>query len=61
MQLVVPVQRRAIAPSRSALHTLVLDSHLHSCVSAAVNGDDPDERERVLREVTSVFTVSSKL
>ena len=55
---------RQIQAVQAALHkinTIVLDAHLHSCVSEAVNGDDPDERERVLQEVTSVFTVSSKL
>ena len=54
-------QVQAVQAALHKINTLVLDSHLRSCVSAAVNGDDPDERERVLREVTSVFTVSSKL
>ena len=49
---------------QSALHkvnTMLLDAHLHSCVNEAVSGEDPTERERMLREVTSVFTMSSKL
>lgn len=48
---------------RSALHkisTMVLDNHLHTCVTAAIRGDDPDEREQLLREVTSVFAMSAK-
>lgn len=55
---------RQIQAVQAALHkvnTIILDSHLHTCVSEAVNGEDPDERERVLQEVTSVFSVSSKL
>jgi DNA-binding FrmR family transcriptional regulator len=48
---------------QSALHkasTMILDSHLHTCVTAAIRGDDPDEREQLLREVTSVFAMSGK-
>lgn len=55
---------RQIQAVQAALHkvnTLILDSHLHTCVSEAVNGENPDERERVLQEVTSVFSVSGKL
>jgi CsoR family transcriptional regulator, copper-sensing transcriptional repressor len=55
---------RQIQAVQAALHkvnTIILDSHLHTCVSEAVNGEDPDERERVLQEVTSVFSVSGKL
>ena len=49
---------------QAALHKvnlILLDAHLHGCVSEAVNGDDPSERERLLQEVTSVFSVAGKL
>lgn len=39
---------------------LVLDDHLHSCVSDAVQGDDPEARERVLTELMEVFQASGK-
>jgi DNA-binding FrmR family transcriptional regulator len=55
---------RQIQAVQAALHkvnTMILDSHLHTCVSEAVNGENPDERERVLQEVTNVFSVSGKL
>lgn len=48
---------------QAALHkvsTMMLDNHLHTCVTAAVRGDDPEEREQLLREVTSVFAMSGK-
>jgi DNA-binding FrmR family transcriptional regulator len=54
-------QIQAVQAALSKINTMLLDEHLHSCVSEAVRGDDPDERERLLQEVTSVFTVSSKL
>lgn len=48
---------------QSALHkvsAMMLDNHLHTCVTAAIRGDDPDEREQLLREVTSVFAMSGR-
>jgi CsoR family transcriptional regulator, copper-sensing transcriptional repressor len=48
---------------QSALHkvsTMMLDNHLHTCVTAAIRGDDPDEREQLLREVTSVFAMTGR-
>lgn len=34
---------------------LVLDRHLHHCVTTAIRGEDPDERERVIGEVLEAF------
>lgn len=34
---------------------LVLDRHLHHCATAAMRGDDPEERERVIGELMTVF------
>jgi DNA-binding FrmR family transcriptional regulator len=53
-------QVQAVQAALSKVSTLILDSHLNSCVIHAIQGEDPQERERVLREVTSVFAVSSK-
>ena len=54
-------QIQAVQAALNKVSTLILDSHLRSCVTTAIQGDDPGERERVLKEVTSVFEVSSKL
>jgi DNA-binding FrmR family transcriptional regulator len=54
-------QLQAVQAALSKVSTMMLDSHLRSCVTTAIQGDDPAERERVLHEVTSVFEVSSKL
>ena len=40
--------------------TLILDNHLRTCVTTAIQGDDPTEREAVLQEVTSVFEMKAK-
>ena len=53
-------QIQAVQAALSKVSTLILDNHLHTCVTTAVRGDDPDERERVLQEVTSVFAVTNK-
>ena len=54
-------QIQAVQAALNKASALILESHLHSCVTTAIRGDDPAERERVLEEVTSVFEMSSKL
>jgi DNA-binding FrmR family transcriptional regulator len=54
-------QIQAVQAAINKVSTIILDSHLRSCVTTAIQGDDPRERERVLQEVTSVFEVSSKI
>ncbi len=39
---------------------IILDSHLRTCVTTAIQGEDSNERERVLREVTEVFRYTNK-
>jgi CsoR family transcriptional regulator, copper-sensing transcriptional repressor len=53
-------QIQAVQAALSKVSTIILDNHLHTCVTTAVRGENPDERERVLQEVTSVFAVTSK-
>lgn len=54
-------QIQAVQAALGKVSALILDSHLHTCVTTAIQGDDPEERERMLQEVTSVFEMSSKL
>jgi DNA-binding FrmR family transcriptional regulator len=54
-------QVQAVQAALNKVSAIILDSHLRSCVTTAIQGDDPGERERVLEEVTSVFEMSSKL
>lgn len=53
-------QIQAVQAALNKVSTMILDNHLHTCVTTAVRGDDADERERVLHEVTSVFAVTNK-
>ena len=54
-------QVQAVQAALNKVSNLVLDNHLRTCLTTAVRGDDPDERERMLQEVTSVFDMSAKL
>ncbi|MCI0399289.1 MAG: metal-sensitive transcriptional regulator [Chloroflexi bacterium] len=53
-------QIQAVQAALSKVSTMILDNHLHHCVTTAIQGEDPAERERVLQEVTSVFAVSAR-
>lgn len=54
-------QIQAVQAALNKVSTMMLDNHLHTCVTTAVQGEDPNERERVLQEITSVFEVTGKL
>jgi DNA-binding FrmR family transcriptional regulator len=54
-------QIQAVVSALNKVNAQILDSHLQSCVITAIRGDDPSERERVLREISEVFEMSSKV
>ena len=53
-------QIQAVQSALNKVNTLVLDQHLHTCVTAAIRSDDVEERERVIGEVLNVFNAKSK-
>ncbi len=54
-------QIQAVQAALNKISTDILDRHLNSCLITAVRGDDPAERERVLKEITDVFEAASKV
>lgn len=48
-------QTRAIQQALSRLDSLILEEHLRSCVTTAIQSDSVSERERVMRELLQVF------
>jgi DNA-binding FrmR family transcriptional regulator len=55
---------RQIQAAQAALGKVsarILDNHLHSCLISAVRGEDPEARERVLKEITEVYSMTSKI
>ena len=54
-------QIQAVEAALNKVSGQILESHLNSCVITAVRGDDPAERERVLKEVLEVFETAAKV
>jgi CsoR family transcriptional regulator, copper-sensing transcriptional repressor len=54
-------QLLAVERALQKVKNMVLDRHLHACVTTAIRGDNPDERERVIREIMTVFEATDKL
>jgi len=54
-------QIQAVQSALNKINAQVLDSHLKSCLTTAVRGNDPAERERVLGEVAEIFETANKI
>jgi DNA-binding FrmR family transcriptional regulator len=54
-------QIQAVEAALNKVSTRILEGHLNSCVITAVEGQDQSERERVLKEITEVFEMSTKV
>ncbi len=54
-------QVQAVQAALSKVSTKILNDHLHSCVITAIRGDDLDDRERVLKEISEVYEMASKV
>lgn len=50
----------AIQRALKKVSAMVLDDHLHSCVTDAMRGPDVEARERVLGELLEVFEATGK-
>jgi CsoR family transcriptional regulator, copper-sensing transcriptional repressor len=54
-------QIQAVQAALNKVSTGILENHLNSCVTTAIQGDNPKERERVLKEITDVFETATKV
>lgn len=54
-------QIQAVEAALNKVSTQILENHLDSCVTTAIQGQNPKERERVLKEITEVFEMSTKV
>jgi CsoR family transcriptional regulator, copper-sensing transcriptional repressor len=52
-------QIQAAQAALAKVSQMILDNHLRTCLTTAVRGEDADERERVLAEISEVFTVTN--
>ena len=53
-------QVHAVQRALKRVSGLVLDRHLHSCVTSVIRGEDASERERVIDEILNVFEATGK-
>jgi len=54
-------QIQAVEAALNKVSTQILENHLNSCVTTAIRGEDPAERERVMKEITDVFETATKV
>jgi DNA-binding FrmR family transcriptional regulator len=54
-------QNLAVQRALEKVNRLILERHLQTCVTTAIRGDDPIERERVIDEILSVFETTGKM
>lgn len=54
-------QIQAVQAALNKVSTGILENHLSSCVTTAIRGENPGERERVLKEITDVFETATKV
>jgi DNA-binding FrmR family transcriptional regulator len=54
-------QIQAVEAALNKVSSKILEEHLNSCVITAIQGNDRKERERVLKEITEVFDMSTKV
>lgn len=53
-------QIQAVHAALARTSELILANHLNTCVTTAMRGDDPDERERVMGEILEVFRTENR-
>lgn len=54
-------QNLAVQRALEKVNSLILERHLETCVTTAIRGDDPAERERVIDEILQVFETTGKM
>ena len=54
-------QTQAIQRALEKFNSLILTNHLNGCVTTALRGEEPQERERVVHELLQVFDATNRL
>jgi DNA-binding FrmR family transcriptional regulator len=54
-------QNLAVQRALEKVNSLVLERHLQTCVTTAIQGDDAAERQRVITEIMNVFEATGKM
>lgn len=54
-------QIQAVQSALNKVSTLILDGHLNTCLLTAAQDGSPEDRQRVLNEITEVFATANKI
>jgi CsoR family transcriptional regulator, copper-sensing transcriptional repressor len=54
-------QIQAVQSALNKISSQILEGHLNSCIITAVNGEDPKERQRVLKEIIDVYETATRV
>jgi DNA-binding FrmR family transcriptional regulator len=54
-------QTQAIQRALEKFNSIILANHLNGCVTTALRGEQPEERERVVHELLQVFDATTTL
>ena len=54
-------QIQAVQAALNKVSTMILDEHMHSCLTQAVRGENLEERERVLKEIVDVYETAIRV
>ena len=54
-------QIQAVEAALNKVSTQILENHLSSCVTTAIRSSNTRDRARVLKEITEVFEISTKV
>jgi DNA-binding FrmR family transcriptional regulator len=54
-------QIQAVEAALNKVSAQILENHLNSCVTTAIRSSNTRDRERVLKEITEVFEMSTKV
>jgi DNA-binding FrmR family transcriptional regulator len=54
-------QNLAVQRALEKVNRLILERHLQTCVTTAIQGHDPAERERVIAEILNLFETTDKM
>jgi DNA-binding FrmR family transcriptional regulator len=59
----IDVIKQSIAVQRALekVNGIILENHLHTCVTTAILGEEAEERERVIGELLDVFETANNL
>lgn len=51
----------AVQGALNKVSSIILESHLQTCVTTAIRGENPAERERVIGELMEIFEMSRRI